>query len=500
LTLTPDGQNGGVDHCVAVKAALLQLPNGVVPSVECTKSAINTNYGFTYTLTFTGNPGELKELELNKYLDGSISTVKTSSGSNVEAVVYTKVVGEFTDYFATRCEGLTVKILADSANSDDSWTTGLVRPGSLGYVSGRLAVLTAAEKKILKACLGDSDNDMSNNVDVTNWDKGVVVEADGPTPTTYNMIGAFPHAVKIVPIETSTGYNKYKYGEYHLVWYDESAAAVAADKEFRVANLNNGHNLPSEAVESYVYTTTGTVQQMAWGAEAAGKIADNSGSGSSSIRIVGWFDAYTNKIYTNYDTSCENQPGVGSARNHVCVEKGDKLFVLDSCWGVGDLGAATTNPFFGGPALANCATSNSPNYHTGNLYTVTKVYTQPLLSAASIDDPTDTVDATTTPSDKRYVDTYVIEVNANFGWEGPKGDPENSNLSAAGANRDDTWSDNTGIVTLFHFTPPAIGDVNRYEYVSQCSNRGVCRTDLGVCQCFKGYTNDDCGTQNALAV
>jgi hypothetical protein len=39
-----------------------------------------------------------------------------------------------------------------------------------------------------------------------------------------------------------------------------------------------------------------------------------------------------------------------------------------------------------------------------------------------------------------------------------------------------------------------------YEYVAQCSNRGLCDADSGVCQCFPGYTNDNCDTQSSLAV
>eukprot|EP00957_Ditylum_brightwellii_P019935 1504648-Ditylum_brightwellii.AAC.1 len=77
--------------------------------------------------------------------------------------------------------------------------------------------------------------------------------------TTYNMSSAYPHAIKHVPKETSVGYSKYKYGEYHLVWYDPNAASR---NKFCIANLKNGADIHSEAVKSNVNTTQDYVQQM----------------------------------------------------------------------------------------------------------------------------------------------------------------------------------------------------------------------------------------------
>jgi len=488
ISITGTGIIGSKTHCESVKEAMLELPSGVVPSIECSQSVINTDKGVEYSLTFTGNPGELRELELDQYLDGSRATVEVSSG-NLATGVHTKVVGESTDYFAERCEGITVKVLADSA-SDDTWDAADVRPGSLGYLSGPSGALSPAQAKLLKKCLGDADWDHENNVEVADWDHGVLVENDGAS--SYNMIGAFPHAIKVIPVEATPGYNVHMPGSYHLVWYDANAGS---GKEFRVSNLNSAANAVGEATEMHVYTTKGTVQQMGYGAEADQEIADNSGAGASSIRIVGYFDKDSNRVYTNYDTSCKNNPSSPNDRNHVCVEKGDKLFVLDSCWGRGDLGAGTPNPIFGGTALNECVDSTIPNHNSGNLYTVKKVYSVPAGSNSAAT-PLSTVDISGDVNLKQSVDTNIIEFDASFPWTGLEGDPENSNPTAAGPGRDTTWSDNTGVVILFHFTPHKDGT---YEYVSECSNRGICKSDTGLCKCFDGYTGNDCSVQSILA-
>lgn len=119
------------------------------------------------------------------------------------------------------------------------------------------------------------------------------------------------------------------------------------------------------------------------------------------------------------------------------------------------------------------------------------------MGSNSTTTPSSTSDIIADPSDKHSVDTNIIEVDASFGWRGLEGDPENSNTSPAGASRDTTWSDNTGVVILFHFAPHKDGS---FEYVSECSNRGLCDGESGLCDCFDGYTGHDCSVQSVLAL
>ena len=117
------------------------------------------------------------------------------------------------------------------------------------------------------------------------------------------------------------------------------------------------------------------------------------------------------------------------------------------------------------------------------------------MGSNSTTTPSTVVDILSDPTAKHSVDTNIIEVGGSFGWTALEGDPENSGLSPLD---DSQWSDNTGVVVLFHFTPAPDRD-GTIQYVSQCSGRGKCNKGLGSCECFDGYTGLDCSIQNVLA-
>lgn len=43
------------------------------------------------------------------------------------------------------------------------------------------------------------------------------------------------------------------------------------------------------------------------------------------------------------------------------------------------------------------------------------------------------------------------------------------------------------------------GVATTFQYVAQCSNRGFCNAETGLCECYAGYSNHNCNTQNMLA-
>merc|ERR1711916_334140 len=72
----PALQQSNPSSCPSIVEALENLPNQVISpnTVNCQEQSYGVGYaaqcGVTYSLTFTGNPGYLKQLEVDYYLDG----------------------------------------------------------------------------------------------------------------------------------------------------------------------------------------------------------------------------------------------------------------------------------------------------------------------------------------------------------------------------------------------------------------------------------------------
>jgi hypothetical protein len=360
------------DSCDVITAALEGLPNDVIPadSVSCTFDL--TSYLATIELQFTGNPGYLKEPEINIYLSGSTATF------TVDSIIVSSMsgMGEFTDYVSTHCDDVSVSI-----------TAGLYAYLTIENTDGGADNTNEIYK--IKSCLSTSDYDDDTNQDVNNWDTGSVT---------------WPHLVKFVESGSTDG------GFYSLLYYNTTT-------------WNLMHDIPlDDGTELEVFTTDATMQMVFFDEDGDTHYVE--GTDSLSVNVTA--STYgTDTIQLSTDASCDTNNTVVSH----CLEKGDVIMFSTGNWVFADADIAT-----------------------GEFYTITRVWT-------------DLADVAGT-SDKYYITVdHTVNVDFDGGY-------------------------------LYVMTE---GDES-YDYVTECSNRGYCNRDEGLCECFKGYTNDNCDTQSSLAI
>jgi len=106
-----------------------------------------------------------------------------------------------------------------------------------------------------------------------------------------------------------------------------------------------------------------------------------------------------------------------------------------------------------------------------NLYTAKRVWTTEYQS-----DVGDSTQGLSLSTHELHRGVHVVETDLAMNWGG---------------------DDAAFFYSVYKFMPE---DTSTYEYVAPCSNRGICNTDSGMCECFAGYTNDNCAVQNSLAL
>jgi hypothetical protein len=364
-------------------------------------------------------------------LDGGRTTLaagplSTAGAQNASYAVYTAVwtdgqQGENIDYFGDHCDGVSVKVETSGS----------------GFQI--LSSLTTTETQLLKACLGGSDDDETNNEGIFDWDLG----SDD-----------YPHLIKLVLTTTSQSD-----GGYYV------AVVFTSAGEFKL--LNPFENLDAQAQNEYeVYTTQGVLARTSKFAEASVKFGNKQiittnttadfGVSGGLVNADANFGSQMGTISTPVnggrftgDLSCENNPGAAKDPNffvRYCVNKTDIVIPL---------------------SVANVKIAGANPAHI-NMYTVNRI--------GQTERTAQNTNAVAVGKDEG---TNFIDLDMSLNYYRDAAD----SLTAP--------------IFLYKFFPNT--DSN-YEYVAQCSNRGLCNNEEGLCECFAGYTGDACEIQASLAV
>jgi len=411
--------------------------------------------GYIYRLKFFGNPGQLRQPEIEIYLDGKKPTLQSPDELLITSVWTDGQQGESKDLIADHCEGVTVTIASAAGHEHVSYLDGL----------------TVAEIAKLKTCLGDADFDVSNNRDVFNWDYG-------------NQF--YPHLIKLVKAVTT-----YSEGGYYSAVYWETDGMLDditdSRENGRFVLLNpfrpNQESLadPEDdnivtATEQYeVYTTKGTFALTSNQSEVTASF------GSQTIYIVNASYDVAGSSYDG-DISCEVGANNAAKLEHIqhCLNKTDLFTYLN--WE-----AKALNPRFFNLYTAEKLYSVKPQKNVNGLYFEDNDY----VSRVAYDDSKQQAPA-------HYMNHRITtDLSTNYGVDQYHSQKYLEKNGATNGGPNDAYFPNPHPFRIYKFFPH---EDSTYEYVAQCSNRGICQRDTGLCTCFPGYTSDDCSVQNAIAL
>jgi len=489
-------------YCDEIITALESLPNKVIPenSVLCLSNDNRVGYGQTTTtagqpnpasfidqissgtnfqihrnfiLAFPGNPGKLKPLEVNFYLDGRRPTLQTDETTySLQSYVYADGFhGEFVDNVPDLCEDVLVTLTVAPYNNVNFF---------------RLNGLDQREIQRLKRCLGDADGITEQSSyepgEVYQWDFGNqyfphLIKLVDQAP--HNMVRLCNSTRTYNAIKNAPGWCEYEKpaGIYVPLFYKRAANG---EDIFWLYGTKGMLAYTTGAVFS-VFTTTGyleTVNGFGSYQQTSSHERDEAPHMRNGLYMkaldykdsghIHWYGpnldlSTVSDMHGNYSLTidCENwAEGRTSFYEKVgtCIQKGDEIMMWDMTIHQDDQSLA-----------------KAPLFH--NMYTVEKIFIdrdESYTKAVNINNQIEIV------SD--YIKwtsqgTIIFDKRPNFYYD--LGLSTNPHLLA--------WK--------FRWPKKS----KPLEYVSQCSGRGLCNTDSGICECFTGHTGDDCSLQNTLA-
>jgi len=475
LALLLQGEINGLLPSYA--AAADKLPSSASPSDTTATTSVKL-LGAIYNLRFLGNPGKLKQPEIEIYLDGKRpSLVPGVTNSKVLTKVWTDgQQGESIDYFADYCN---IQVSIDTNYKLTKIDGTIISAG------------TAAELAGLKSCLGTSDFNDYNNIEVYNWDRG----------NKY-----FPHLIKLVKsptIYTDGGY-------YAAVYFDGT--------NFKLLNPFQCPGCTTSTIYD-VYTTKGTLALVSENSEAS------FGFGSKYIFTQNTaFDPAVAANRYSGDLSCDLYTGIeaeyeteGSGLEYNLAKESNIFPTYTS--NNADVACTTTStPWVCAnidTAVATSATLGIPYYQVkalGTLNDKTYRYWQGAMNSYCLNrgDNIVLLNFANPASNSPYLNIYTVDNVKTVPSSATITDKPNINMRhiittdiatnwAHMFGQDATQIGGVAIdkFLVYKFIP---AKASSYNYVGECSNRGTCNRDTGVCECFPGYSSDNCHTQSSLAL